>query len=259
MSVLSTELVAETPYVWRARKPGSRHRLICFPHAGAGATTYADWAPLLPPEIELVAVQLPGRQNRIAEEPFTDVAPLVGVVAQALRPVLGGSFSFFGHSCGAALAFELAKALRTKGLPGPGRLFLSAQPAPGATGVRHLHDLPEDAFRAEMIGLGGIDEEIARDEFVMDSLLPVLRADFRLWERHRTAQDPPLDCPITVLAGDGDPRAPKETVDGWRHQTNAEFGTVFYPGGHFYFLDSPGDVIALIAEQTLGAPERRPA
>lgn len=114
MTVQSTELVSETPYIWRARQPGSRHRLICFPHAGAGATTYAEWAPALPAEIELVAVQLPGRQNRIAEEPFTEVGPLVSVLTHALRPVLSGSFSFFGHSCGAALAFELAKALRAE-------------------------------------------------------------------------------------------------------------------------------------------------
>ncbi|CAM5329685.1 thioesterase II family protein [Streptomyces abikoensis] len=259
MTVLSTELVAETPYVWRARRPGSRHRLICFPHAGAGATAYAEWAPLLPPEIELAAVQLPGRQNRIAEEPFTEVAPLVAVLAQALRPVLTGPFSFFGHSCGAALAFELAKELRAQGRPGPARLFLSAQPAPGTTGLRQLHDLPEEEFRAEMVRLGGIDEEIAGDPYVMDSLLPVLRADFGLWERHRTAPGAPLDCPVTVLAGEDDPRAPKETVDGWRERTTADFGTAFYPGGHFYFLDSPGDVIALIARQTLGTGHGRTA
>ncbi|MFE6158652.1 thioesterase II family protein [Streptomyces sp. NPDC056486] len=251
MTVQSTELVSETPYIWRARQPRSRHRLICFPHAGAGATTYTDWAPALPEEIELVAVQLPGRQNRIAEEPFTEVGPLVNVLTHALRPVLSGSFSFFGHSCGAALAFELAKALRAQGRQGPEQLFLSAQPAPGVTGIRQLHDLPEDEFHAEMVGLGGIDEEIVRDEFVMASLLPVLRADFGLWERHTTAPQPPLDCPITVLAGDCDPRAPKETAGEWSRQTNAGCSTHFYPGGHFYFLEKPAEVISLIAGKML--------
>ena len=59
----SRELVPESPYIWRARNAGHSHRLICFPHAGAGAAAYADWARLLPPEIELVAVQLPGRSD----------------------------------------------------------------------------------------------------------------------------------------------------------------------------------------------------
>ncbi|GHF02333.1 thioesterase [Streptomyces longispororuber] len=253
------ELAGETPYIWRARQPRSRHRLICFPHAGAGATAYADWAALLPPEVELVAVQLPGRQDRIAEEPFTEVGPLVSVLTHALRPVLGGSFSFFGHSCGAALAFELAKALRAKGQPGPDHLFLSAQAAPGATGIRQLHALPDDEFRDAMLTLGGIDEEIANDEFVMDSLVPVLRADFALWERHRTAPDAPLDCPITVLAGEDDPQAPKESLEGWRAQTTAECAVLFHPGGHFYFLDSPGTVVSTLTEKMLGAAAGRTA
>ncbi|MFF3430567.1 thioesterase II family protein [Streptomyces sp. NPDC002602] len=253
MTVQSAELVSEAPYIWRARRPDSRHRLICFPHAGAGATAYADWVPLLPPDIELVAVQLPGRQNRIVEEPFIEVAPLVQTLVHALRPVLGGSFSFFGHSCGAALAFELAKALRARGGPVPRALFLSAQPAPGATGVRPLYDLPDEEFHQAMTELGGIDEEIAADEFVMASLLPVLRADFTLWERHRTAPDVPLDCPITVIAGDGDPRAPRESVEGWRDQTTGAFEVHFRPGGHFYFMDSPAGVVDLIAARVPAA------
>ncbi|CAM5242391.1 hypothetical protein STENM327S_05159 [Streptomyces tendae] len=74
-----------TPNVRRAARPRATRRLICFPHAGAGASAYADWAGLLPPEIDLVAVQLPGRQNRIAEEPFTEAAPLVETLTHALR------------------------------------------------------------------------------------------------------------------------------------------------------------------------------
>ncbi|MBK3562588.1 thioesterase II family protein [Streptomyces sp. MBT62] len=253
MTVQSRELVAETPYIWRARQPESSHRLICFPHAGAGATAYADWVRLLPPDMELVAVQLPGRQNRIAEEPFTEVGPLVNVLTHALRPVLGGSFSFFGHSAGASLAYEVTKALRAQGRPGPARLFLSAQPAPDATGIRRLHELPEEEFHAEVLGLGGIDPEIAEDEYVMDSLLSVLRADFTLWERHRTTPDSPLDCPITALAGESDPRAPKDAVEAWRRFTNAEFDAHYYPGGHFYFLDASAEMVSLIARQSAAA------
>lgn len=260
MNVETRELVAETPYIWRARQPESRYRLICLPHAGAGAAAYADWVRLLPPEIELVAVQLPGRQNRIAEEPFTAVGPLVSTLTHALRPVLDGPYAFFGHSCGAALAFELAKALRARGRRGPDQLFLSAQPAPDHTGVRRLHDLPDDAFRAEMTALGGIDREILDDDLVMRSLLPVLRTDFTLWERHRTAPADPLDCPITVLCGDSDPRTPTDSVAGWGKHTDAEFYARFYPGGHFYFLESgAADVVSFMSAKILSATHGRTA
>ncbi|RFU39102.1 thioesterase [Actinomadura logoneensis] len=246
MTVDLGELVPESPYVWRARRPGHTRRLVCFPHAGAGAAAYADWAALLPPDVELIAVQLPGRQNRIAEEPFTEVAPLVNVLVHALRPVLAGPYAFFGHSCGAALAYELALALRARGRPGPEHLFLSAQPAPGTGGVRPIHALPEDDFRAEILALGGIEPEIADDPDVLDSLLPLLRADFGLWERHTLTPGAPLDCPITVLSGTDDPRAPLHTLGAWRERTAAAFGTRLYDGGHFYFLDAADEVVAFI-------------
>ena len=41
----SQELAPETPYVWRARRPAARHRLICFPHAGGSAVAYRSWTP----------------------------------------------------------------------------------------------------------------------------------------------------------------------------------------------------------------------
>jgi surfactin synthase thioesterase subunit len=239
MSVRTTELVDETSYIWRARRPESSHRLICLPHAGAGAAAYADWAALLPPEIELVAVQLPGRQNRIAEPAFTAAGPLIRTLSHALRPVIERPYSFFGHSCGAILGFELARALRARGRRGPDHLFMSAQPAPGFTGVRRMSELSEAQFRAEMLTLGGIDPEIVADPLVLDSLMPILRTDFALWEDHLVAPGAPLDCPITVLCGDNDPRTPAGSTDGWRAHTTGAFATRSYPGGHFYFLD-PG-------------------
>jgi medium-chain acyl-[acyl-carrier-protein] hydrolase len=245
----SQKLIPEGRYFWRARNPGHTHRLICFPYAGAGAANYADWAALLPPEIELVAVQLPGRQNRIAEESFRETGPLITALSFALRPVLDGSFSFFGHSGGAIAAYELAKALRSRGARGPEHLFVSAQPAPDTTGIRQLHDLPDDEFRDEMLALGGIEPEIADDPDAMAMLMGLLRTDFRLWESHRPAPSDPLDCPITVLCGESDHRVPRASMDRWRACTTAEFGTQVYPGGHFYFLSAAAEVVSFIGRK----------
>ncbi|WP_330299312.1 thioesterase II family protein [Streptomyces sp. NBC_00503] len=254
------ELAPETPYIWRARRPGATRRLICFPHAGAGAPAYADWVDLLPPEIELVAVQLPGRQDRLAEDPFTEVGPLVEVLTHALRPVLDGSYVFFGHSAGATLAYELARALQARGSRGPEHLFLSAQPAPGESEVRLLHELSDEEFRAEIVALGGIDEEIAEDDDVMESMLYTVRADFTLWERHRSEPGAPLDCPVTVLCGESDPRAPLDEVKRWADHTTAEFAAEFFPGGHFYFFESASEVVSLIGRKILTpATNRRSA
>lgn len=253
----SQELIPESRYIWRARKPGHTRRLICFPYAGAGAANYADWARLLPPDIELVAVQLPGRQNRIAEDSFRETGSLIAALGYALRPVLDGPYAFFGHSGGAIAAYELAKALRSRGGRGPEHLFLSAQPAPGTTGIRQLHDLPDDKFRAEMLALGGIEPEIASDPDVMGVLMPLLRADFRLWEGHRPSPPAPLDCPITVLCGESDHRAPRASVDRWRACTTGEFDIRVFPGGHFYFLSAVADVVSFIGRKMLSPANNR--
>lgn len=253
MAWKSSEFLPESPYIWRARNTDCSHRLVCFPHAGAGATAYAAWAQLLPAAIELVGVQLPGRQNRIAEEPFQAVGPLVATLLHVLRPVLDVPFAFFGHSGGAVLAHELAVALRARGRRGPEHLFLSGRAAPGVTDVATLHDLPDDELRAAVHALGGVEPEIAADDDVMAALLPVLRADFGLWERHEHTAGVPLDCAITALCGASDPRATPDMVQCWRACTTAAFTVRSYPGGHFYFLDSPGAVVADIGRATLAA------
>ncbi|MFC6085308.1 thioesterase II family protein [Sphaerisporangium aureirubrum] len=251
------ELLPESRYVWRARNPGHTHRLICFPHAGAGASAFAGWAGLLPPGTELVAVQLPGRQNRVAEEPFSESGPLVTALLHALRPEFGGAFSFFGHSGGAALAYELTCALRARGRPGPEHLFLSAQPAPGTTGIRRLHHLPDDEFLAEVLALGGIDPELSGDPDAIALLLPLLRTDFGLWERDPPARKDPLECPVTVLCGESDPRAPLTSVTGWESATTGEFRIRVFPGGHFYFHDAAAEVVSFIGDTMLAATTGR--
>ena len=248
---MTPELVPESPYIWRARRPDPARRLICFPHAGAGAATYADWVRLVPPDIELVAVQLPGRQNRIAEDPFTEVPPLVSALTQALRLELDRPVAFFGHSCGAQLAHELARALHARGRRLPEHLFLSALPAPGTAGIPLLHDLAEDEFHDEVIRLGGVSAEIAADETVMESLLPLLRADFALWERHPSRPGPPLPCPVTVLCGAADPRVPLDSLPAWAAHTTGGFATHVFPGGHFYFLDDPAGTVGTVVAAML--------
>ncbi|GGQ01285.1 hypothetical protein GCM10010215_28540 [Streptomyces virginiae] len=233
-------LVVESPFIWRARRPGHRHQLVCFPQAGGGAGAFNDWVHQLPADIEVVAVQLPGRQNRILEDPATEVAPLVRTLAQALRPVLDGPFSFFGHSCGALLAFELALALQARGGPRPAHLFLSGQASPVPFRDRpQLHGLSDEEFRAEVLRLGGFDEELAEDEDAMEALLPPVMDDFTLWEQHAMPVDARLDVPITALVGASDSRAPRGEMETWGAHTDTAFDLRVYPSGHFYLFE-PG-------------------
>jgi len=87
--------------------PRANVRLFCFPYAGGGASIFRTWANDVPTGVEVCPVQLPGRESRLIEQPFTRLSSLVQALAQAISPYLDVPFAFFGHSMGALISFEL--------------------------------------------------------------------------------------------------------------------------------------------------------
>src|SRR4051812_31370410 len=112
------------------RNPAARLRLFCFSYAGGGTTIFRTWPHRLPNDVELCAVLLPGRESRLRETPFTSMPPLVEALSHALEPYLTMPFAFWGHSLGALIGFELARARRRQRLSGPVHLFISGVGAP---------------------------------------------------------------------------------------------------------------------------------
>src|SRR3954447_1958571 len=108
----------------------ARLRLFCFPYAGGAASIFRSWADDLPPEIEVCPIQLPGREGRFREAPFTRLAPLVDALTLALLPHLNVPYALFGHSLGALISFELVRRLQRQNVARPAHLFVSGHNAP---------------------------------------------------------------------------------------------------------------------------------
>src|SRR6266480_1771428 len=89
-------------------------RLWCFHHAGGSASMYRHWPRLLPPPIEPVAVQLPGRADRFGEPAFDRMAPLVDELVEVLKPLLDRPFACYGVSMGSRVAWTLSHVLRAR-------------------------------------------------------------------------------------------------------------------------------------------------
>jgi medium-chain acyl-[acyl-carrier-protein] hydrolase len=220
------------------RKPNTqaRLRLFCFPYAGTGASIFRTWSDGLPSDVEVYPVQLPGRGTRLMETPFIQLAPLVQALAHALEPLLDKPFAFFGHSLGALIGFELARQLRRQSGVQPVRLFVSADRAPQ---IPHrdlpIHALPEEKFMAELRRLNGIPGKVLEEAELMQIMLPVLRADFAVYESYAYSTEPPLNCPISTFGGSQDHRVSRGDLEAWRDQTSDSFSLRMFPGDHFFW------------------------
>lgn len=231
-------------------------RLFCFPYAGGASSIYRDWANRLPPSIEVHPVQLPGHGNRLRESLFKRVQPLVESTAQALRPNLEGSFSFFGHSMGAIISFELAHLLRRENKPGPSHLFLSGRPCPHLTKKEApKYDLPEPEFIEELRRLQGTPQEVLEHPELMSVLSPILRADLEICQTYECEPRPPLDCPITAFGGLQDADVVREQLEGWRDYTTSSFAVRMFPGNHFFLHTSAPVLLRMIAQDLRPMPE----
>jgi medium-chain acyl-[acyl-carrier-protein] hydrolase len=199
--------------------------------------------------MELCAVQLPGRENRLRESPFTRMSDAVERVAEALEPHLDLPFALFGHSMGAILCFELARHLRNRYGVEPIHLFVSARRAPQFPDpLPPLHRLPDARFIAEIDRrYNGLPREVLANMELMELLLPVLRADVQMIETYAYEPGLPLDCPITAFGGLGDIDLRVEDLDGWHAHTNSCFETKLFPGEHFFIQSVPKEVLGTIS------------
>jgi medium-chain acyl-[acyl-carrier-protein] hydrolase len=228
-------------------------RLFCFPYAGAGASIYRTWASALPKSVNVCPVQLPGREGRINEAPFTEMAALIPALAQEMLPALDRAFAFFGHSMGALISFELARHLRRAYGLQPSRLFISGRGAPRTRGERRpsppvtsaaLHDYARRLKKS--YGGALVDAELR------NLLLPILRADLAVCDSYSYTADEPLDCPFSVFSGAQERGLDERGLAGWRELTTAAVSTQTFPGDHFFLNSARPELLEAVSSELDG-------
>lgn len=235
------------PWIYRP-KPNGRAvaRLFCFHHAGVGGAVYRLWPNGLPAELEVCAVQLPGRGGRLREPLMSNVAAIVDALLPVLEPMLDRPFAVFGHSMGAVIGSEFVRALAERGGPIPEHLVVSGRrPAHVPDSQPLLSVLDDDAFVAEVNRrYGGIPPEVLADAEVMALLLPALRADITALETFQPGRRAPLPCPISAFGGHHDHLTPLAHLEAWRDETLAACRIRVFPGDHFYLEAQRSQVLA---------------
>lgn len=231
--------------------PAASLRLICFPYAGGGAAAYHPWAKLLPPAVELCVLQLPGRETRRGEPPYTVFADAAAGLLAAASPLLDKPCAFFGHSLGALLAFETARSLRRAGLPQPFHLLLSSRRPPQLPEpFGPIAQIPEAEFIAAVQRrYGGIPQVILQEPDLLALFLPTLRADFAVLESYAYREEPPLSADLTIYGGSEDPIATPAALDLWQVHTTGAFAHEQFAGGHFYLQSERAGLLASLVSR----------
>ena len=234
-------------------RPEAGSRLICFPYAGGGASAFKDWAEVLPEDVELCIVQMPGREERLRETLLTDMTAITDVLSKELSAYTDKPFAFLGHSMGAIIAYEVACRLRAMGAAPMRHLFLSSRAAPQLQdNSESLRFLDNEAFIERLHGLyGAVPDSIRQSVELQKVFLPILRADVTLLETYEPEEVEPLECAVTVFGGVDDPAITSAMLAGWQERTSAGFAQHEFPGGHFYIHAERDAVVALIVERLL--------
>ncbi|WDZ82465.1 thioesterase domain-containing protein [Micromonospora cathayae] len=234
------------------RRPHAPVQLFCLPYAGAGISAFRRWRDAIGDDVEVLPVQLPGREVRIAEDPNFTVAE----VADAIAARVDRPYAIYGHSMGGRLGFDVVRELRRTGRTLPVRLYVGGARAPHVTDVSHFDGLSR-ASDSELLDRlrsgGGLPAGVLDHPELVALLMPLLRADFGRVDSYRYVPEEPLPVPIVVFSGRTDQAVTRAQSAAWERHTAAGFTLHDVDGGHFFLHDRLTEVLAVIRADLLPA------
>lgn len=220
---------------------------------------YADWQASLGSSVEVCAIQLPGRGARFKEPLLNDLPAAVTLLASVLERYDDLPSVFFGHSLGALFAYEVVHNMRLRRARGPLRLIASGCHAPHLRReCKILHLLDDEDLIAELRDYNGTPAELLAHHELMQLMLPLLRADFRMVAHYLHQERPLLDIPISIFAGRQDKYETADDYQRWSELTSAATSHHWFDGDHF-FIQSRRDNVLDVLFHTLTMHLRAPA
>lgn len=221
---------------------------FCFHHAGGSAAAYREWVGANK-RINAVPVELPGKATRGGEKWIGNFDELTGQLAVEIAQFASGKpFLLYGHSMGAAVAYQTAVNLQQSLHLKPQAVVVAARQAPGETVDGEYHSsMGFPALRKELETIGGTPPEILANDDIMELLLAGIHRDYVLHEDFQHSSTV-LSCPILAIAGDNDSTATPEMLARWKGFTSENFQLSVHPGGHFFSLDSGVAFLEVLAD-----------
>ena len=221
----------------RPINPRAQLILFLFHYSGGSASQFRHWSKELSDLINPIGIQLPGRENRFKDPLFFHSRDVIEALIKVFPNDLDKPFILFGHSMGAALAFEFARMLEKNNYSGLRHLIVSGRGAPHIpSGNKKLYNLPKKEFIQELIKYNGLPEIILESDELLDLFIPTIQSDFTISDNYQYFPTAPLSCPITAFGGIADPYVSEEKIQEWKHHTNSSFNLHTVEGDHFFLI-----------------------
>jgi len=240
----------------RKAKDSAKIRLICFHYAAGNAAWFLPWEKYCGSDIELCAVQLPQRSERMAEEMPDSIEELVAQFLTDNPDLFEKPFVLFGHSMGAMIACEAAFQLKAKGVS-PKLLVVSACGAPLSPEIqstgRSICSADDFEIKQILNDYGQIGQELLDSPEFCEYYFPIVRSDFHVCEMYYKKPSCPLDCRILALRGIDDGEVSEEDCALWGKYTSADCVVKKFTGAHFFPQDHTPEILDMIrVEQNRG-------
>jgi surfactin synthase thioesterase subunit len=168
------------------------------------------------------------------------MSALVPRICDAIEPYLDLPFSFFGHSMGAVISFEVAREFIRRERPLPQWLLVSGSSSPQKKRSESFHLLPMREFIETVARrYNNIPAEVLENPELMNLFGAILQADFELIETYSYVPDARLPINILAFGGLSDESAPPEELERWNEVTMHadQFRLELLAGGHFFIND----------------------
>ncbi|MGW0738201.1 alpha/beta fold hydrolase, partial [Streptomyces sp. NPDC002851] len=251
----------------RVLKPAERPhaRIVCVPGMGGTTGGYVPLIRSLPEGVELLGVQLPGREARTDEPPMTDMMAVAEEITGALAESGDVPVVLYGHSQGSWLAWEVAHRLGERDTAPPLSLVVACARTPYADTPELIQRIGEataawdgtSTAQLAEVYQGLLPQQILDNEDLLAEYVRRLIVDVELGENHRSAladvQRDALKIPVLAVAGTEDPVVPQESMEAWRELTLGAFTRRDIEGTHAAPIENAE---AMAAELVSAIPSR---
>ncbi|RSN34594.1 non-ribosomal peptide synthetase [Amycolatopsis sp. WAC 01416] len=242
--------------------------LVCVPYGGGSAAVFQPLATELAaatPDIDLLAVELPGHDVARPDEAFRTVDEIVDLLADEIARTVTGPVALYGHCVGSAVATALAARLEADGRTVAGVVVAGSFPSarlPGKLSAWLQRRFPRERWVADRLyrdtlrATGGLLDDM--DEAASAAMLRALRHDAgqaQAWFGRALDPDaggkPRLTAPVLCVVGSSDPATElyQERYREWGVFADRVELAVLPKAGHYFLRHQATEVAALLHDR----------